>query len=107
MELKEILDNLQGSVKRYENVPLIDTNELSEILRTLGVNLSYLVQLRNEYYTKFQSTYFNSQGKTEASKNRESEYKVPELDLIRKILRHYSALQQDIRTQISLHKVDR
>lgn len=107
MELQEILNNLNKAVERYENVPLIDTNELSEILRILGVNLSYMVQLRNEYYTKFQSVYFNSTAKTEAGKGRESEYKVSELDLIRKVLRHYSALQQDIRTQISLHKQDK
>ena len=107
MELQEILNNLNKAVEKYENVPLIDTNELSEILRILGVNLSYMVQLRNEYYTKFQSVYFNSAAKTEAGKGREAEYKVSELDLIRKVLRHYSALQQDIRTQISLHKQDK
>jgi len=104
MQLEEVLQNLNRAVLSYQNVPLIDTHQLSEILREVGCNLSYLVQLRNEYYSKFQSTYFNSQAKTEAAKNREAEYKVPELDLIRKVLRHYGALQQDIRTQISLHK---
>jgi hypothetical protein len=104
MQLEEVLQNLNKAVLSYQNVPLIDTHQLSEILRDVGCNLSYLVQLRSEYYSKFQSTYFNSQAKTEAAKNREAEYKVPELDLIRKVLRHYGALQQDIRTQISLHK---
>lgn len=107
MNLNEVADNLQGIVERYQNVPLIDTNELSEILRDLGCNLSYLVQLRKEYYDTFQSVYFNSVANTHAGKEREAMQKVPELDYIRKILRHYSDLQSDIRTQISLHKQER
>lgn len=107
MDIIEITNNLQKAVERYENVPLIDTNELSEILRILDVNLCYSVQLRHEYYTKFQSVYFNSQAKTEAGKGREAEYKVPELDLVRKVLRHYGEFQKSVRTQISTHRQDR
>lgn len=93
-------------VERYQNVPLIETKKLSEILRDLGVNLSYLVQLRKEYYNKFQSVWFQSSATTNAAKDREAEMKVPELDEIRKILRHYGELQRDLRTQISLWKQD-
>ena len=102
--LNEVLENLSDVVERYQNVPLIETESLSEILRDLGCNLSYLVQLRKEYYIKFQSVYFNSQATTNAAREREAEMKVPELDEVRKILRHYSDLQSDIRTQISLWK---
>lgn len=104
MRLEEVLNNLNSIVERYQNVPLIETNTLSEILRDLGCNLSYLVQLRKDYYNKFQSVYFNSTANTNAGKEREAEQKVPELDEIRKILRHYSELQKDIRSQISLWK---
>lgn len=104
MDLLEVLNNLNNVVERYENVPLIETKELSEILRDLGCNISYLVQLRKEYYLKFQSVYFNSTANTHAGKERESMQKVPELDEIRKVLRHYSELQKDIRSQISLWK---
>lgn len=104
MKLEEVLENLGNIVERYQNVPLIEVNSLSEILRDLGCNLSYLVQLRKEYYSQFQSVIFNSRGTSQAAKIKEAEYLVPELDEIRKILRHYSELQKDIRSQISLWK---
>jgi len=88
MKLEEIADNLQEAVQRYSDLPLNDVLELSEVLRILDVNLSAMVHVRDEYYKKFQSVYFNSESKTEAGKNREAEMKVPELDLVRKILRH-------------------
>ena len=104
MNLDTVLENLSNIVTRYQNVPLIETHELSEILRDLGCNLSYLVQLRKEYYHSFQSVVFHSKGVSQAAKIKEAEFQVPELDEIRKILRHYSELQKDIRTQISLWK---
>ena len=104
MKLEEVLQNLNNVVQRYQNVPLIETNSLSEILRDLGCNLSYLVTLRKEYYSQFQSVVFNSKGASQSAKIKEAEFKIPELDEIRKILRHYSELQKDIRTQISLWK---
>ena len=70
----------------------------------LGVNLSYLVHVRDDYYKEYQKVYFNSSERTEAGKGREADRQVPELDLVRKVLRHYTNLQQDIRSQISLRK---
>lgn len=104
LKLDEVLQNLNSIVDRYANVPLIETTSLSEILRDLGVNLSYLVQLRKEYYNQFQSVAFNSKGTSQSARTKEAEFKIPELDEIRKILRHYSELQKDIRSQISLWK---
>lgn len=104
MNIIEVNKNLQNIVERYQNVPLIEVKELSEILRDLGCNLSYLVQLRKDYYLQYQSVIFNSKGESQAAKIKEADFKVPELDEIRKILRHYSELQKDIRTQISLWK---
>lgn len=104
MSLEEVLENLNNIIERYQNIPLIETHSLSEILRDLGCNISYLVSLRKEYYLKFQSIIFNSKGTSNAAKIKEAEFKTPELDEIRKILRHYSELQKDIRTQISLWK---
>lgn len=104
MTLDEVLINLNDVVERYQNVSLIETKDLSEILRDLGVNLCYLVQLRKEYYNQFQGVYFNSKSTTHAGKEREAMQKVSELDEIRKILKHYGDLQSDIRSQISLWK---
>jgi len=102
--ISEITTNLQQAITRYEDLPLDDVKELSEILRILDVNLSWLVHVRDEYYNKYQSVALNSQASTEAGKQREAEQKVPELDLVRKILRHYGECQKSIRSQISLRK---
>ncbi len=102
--LTEITTNLKQAIDKYETLNLDDVLQLSEILRTLDVNLSYLVHVRDEYYNKFQTIYFNSAGGSDAAKKRESEHKVPELDLVRKILKHYGDCQSSIRSQISLRK---
>ena len=106
MKLEEVLNNLSNAVERYQNVPLIEVRELSEILRDLGCNLSYLVTLRKEYYLDFQSVVFNSKANSTSAKIKEAEMRVPELDEVRKILQHYSELQKDLRSQISLWKND-
>jgi hypothetical protein len=102
--LEEIMENLQGALTKYENLPLDDVNQLSEILRTLDVNLAFLVHVRDEYYHLYQSTYFNSNVPTNAGKEREAMREVSELDLVRKILKHYGETQKSIRSQISLRK---
>lgn len=106
MTLAEVLINLNNIVDRYQNVPLIEVKDLSEILRDLGCNISYLVELRKEYYSKFQSVIFHSNGTSQAAKIKEAEWQVQELDEIRKILTHYGELRKDIRSQISLWKND-
>ena len=106
MKLEEVTSNLDNCVERYQNVPLIEVRELSEILRDLGCNLSYLVTLRKEYYLDFQSVVFSSKAGSMSAKIKEAEMRVPELDEIRKILQHYSELQKDLRSQISLWKND-
>lgn len=102
--LEEVNKNLQLAVDQYNDLPLIETNTLSEVLRVLGVNLAHMTIFRNEYYSKWQSVYFNSQAKTDAAKGREADQKVEELYHIRQIMKYYDNLRQDIRTQISLHK---
>ena len=104
MQLQDVTNNLNNIVERYANVPLIETKELSEILRDLGSNLSYLVQLRKHYYHTFQKTVYSSDADSTTAKIKEAERKVPELDYIRKVLTHYGELRKDIRTQISLWK---
>ena len=104
MKLEEITKNLQDAVDRYHAVPLIEVYDLSQILRDLGCNLAYLTTLRKEYYIKYQNIVINSKGSSQAAKIKEADYKIPELDEIRKILRHYGELQKDIRSQISLWK---
>ncbi|MEM1337300.1 MAG: hypothetical protein AAGF96_06095 [Bacteroidota bacterium] len=104
--LVEVLKNLRNIVDRYQKIPLIETRELSEILRDLGCNISYLVELRKHYYNEFQVAYQNSNARYVSGKVKDAENEVPELDEIRKILDHYKDLRSDLRTQISLWKND-
>ena len=104
MTLEQVTANLREAIDIYDGIELNELDKLSEALRILDVNLTHLVHVRDEYYKKFQSVYFNSQAKTDAAKNREAQQKVPELDLVRKILKHYGEVQHSIRTQISLRK---
>jgi hypothetical protein len=103
-DLKEVMINLNKCLDDYNELPLFEVNGLSEILKSLGVNLGWLCQLRNNYYREFQGQYFASNKSSDAAKRRDAELSVPELDEIRKILRHFGELQKDIRSQISLHK---
>lgn len=102
--LDEIKNNLISVIDTYESLPLDDVIELSEILRILDVNLCHLVIVRDEFYKKYQSVYFNSKATSSAAKNKEAEMLVPELDLVRKILRHFADVQGSVRSQISLRK---
>ena len=102
--IDEIKNNLINAIDTYESLPLDDVLELSEILRILDVNLSYLVFVRDKFYKDHQSVYFQSKGTSSAAKSKEADQKVPELDLTRKILRHFSDTQSSIRSQISLRK---
>jgi len=104
MKLNEVLNNLDDVVKKYHNIPLIQKYELSECLRDLGCNLAYLVTLREEYYSEFKTREKNSKESSQAARTRDAEYQVKELEYIRKILKHYSEIQKDLRTQISLYK---
>lgn len=107
MKLEEILSNLRSIVDRYQIVPLIQTTQLSEILRDLGCNISYLVTLRSEYYSLYQKTIRDSKAQTITAKVKEADREVPELDHIKNILKHYSELEKDLRTQISLYKSEK
>ena len=75
IKLEEVINNLNKCVEDYQDVPLFEVKQLSEILRDLGTNLAWLCQLRNEYYTSFQSHYFQSKGTSDAAKKREAEAK--------------------------------
>jgi len=102
--LDHVLKSLRDIVDQYRTINLVDVHKLSEILRDLGASIADLVDLRKEAYKDFQYAKLHSKETTESGKSREAEFKVPELDEIRKVLKHYSDLRQDLRTQISLWK---
>ena len=105
MSLEEVLSNLRDANDRYNNLPLLNEVEpLCYILRDLGCNLTALVEIRKEYYLKFQSIIYNSKASSNAAKTKEAEFRVPELDHIRKVLAQFTELRKDVRSQISYWK---
>ncbi len=105
MTLEEVLANLRAANDRYNNLPLLNEVEpLCYILRDLGCNLTALVEIRKEYYLKFQSIVYNSTASSNAAKKSEAEFRVPELDHIRKVLDNFTELRKEVRSQISYWK---
>ena len=102
--LNEILSNLRGAIDRYNDLPLFEVKELSEVLKILDVNLGALVEHRIQSHQNWQSVKFNSKAKSEAAKKAEADFQCQDLYKIRHIMKEYSDIKSSIRSQISLHK---
>ena len=94
---KVSIENSVNFIKSYFEVTRYLDNENS-------CNLTELVEIRKEYYLKFQSIIYNSKAPSSAAKTKEAEFRVPELDYIRKVLAQFTELRKDVRSQISYWK---
>jgi len=104
MELHEILDNINHLIEKYHLLELKLVNEQSELLRGLTTNLYFLEKYRIESYEKWQSVYFQSNGKSGAAKEREADFKVPEIYQIRRIMAGGYKVVDSLRSTISIYK---
>lgn len=102
--LNEILDNINKAVANYETKQLSLTHEQSEILRDLSVNLHWLAEHKIEANKNWNWAYFNSKEKSATAKEREADFKVPELYTVRQILSSASKVLDSIRSTISANK---
>lgn len=103
-ELNEVLEEINNSIDKYHTLQLKQVIEQSEILRSLTSSLFWLEKHRVEAHEKWNSTYFKSQGKSGAAKEREADLKVPELYMIRRIMTGGYKVVDSIRSTISIHK---
>jgi len=99
-----ILNDINGLVDDYHNLQLNLVREQSEILRGLTTNLYFLEKYRIEAYEEWQSVYFQSKGTSGAAKEREADFKVPELYKIRRIMEGGYKVVDSIRSTISIYK---
>jgi len=104
MELQKILDNINKNIDDYHSLQLKLVKDQSEILRSLTTNLFFLERYRIEAYEKWQSTYFQSKGTSGAAKEREADFKVPEIYQIRRIMTGAYKVVDSIRSTISIYK---
>jgi len=104
MDLYTILDNINKAVEEYNVLQLNLVRDQSEILRGLTTNLYFLEKYRIEAYETWQSVYFQSKGTSGAAKEREADFKVPELYKIRRITEGGYKVVDSIRSTISIYK---
>lgn len=104
MDLYTILDNINKAVEGYHNLQLNLVRDQSELLRGLTTNLYFLEKYRIEAYEEWQSVYFQSKGTSGAAKEREADFKVPELYKIRRIMEGGYKVVDSIRSTISIYK---
>lgn len=102
--LHEILEQIDEAVDTYHTLQLKMVLEQSEILRKLTTGLYFLEQHRVEAKEKWNSTYFQSQGKTNAAKEREADIKCPEIYQIRRIMTGGYKVVDSIRSTISVNR---
>ncbi len=103
-DLQEILSNINNSIDRYNNLPLIDYKELSEILRELTSNLFYLEGIRSDAKRDWNEIYLNSKETSVKGKEREADMEVHELYMIRRVMTAGYRITDAIRSQISIYK---
>lgn len=104
MELLPVLTSINALIEKYHTLNLKLVNEQSEILRGLITNLYFLEKYRIEAYEKWQSVYFQSNGKSGAAKEREADFKVPEIYQIRRIMTGGYKVVDSLRSTISIYK---
>lgn len=104
MDLYTILDEITKLVEDYHNLQLTLVKDQSEILRGLTTNLYFLEKYRIEAFETWQSVYFQSKGTSSAAKQREADFKVPELYQIRRIMEGGYKVVDSLRSTISIYK---
>ena len=103
-DLFSILNDINKLVEDYHSLQLNLVRDQSEILRGLTTNLYFLEKHRIDAYESWQSVYFQSKGTSGAAKEREADFKVPELYKLRRIMEGGYKVVDSIRSTISIYK---
>lgn len=102
--MTEILDQINDANEKYENCKIGDTHTQSEILQKLSTALHSLTTHRIKAHEDWMSAYFNSKGSSAAAKEKEADFKVPELYLLRQFMASGNKVLDSLRTSISANK---
>lgn len=102
--LEDVLKKINDAVDRYEVCKLSFTSDQSEILQTLSTQLHWLAEHRIQANKDWMSEYFQSKGASAAAKEREADFKVPEMYQIRHVMRTTEKVIDAIRSTLSANK---
>lgn len=83
MNLDKVLKSITDIIETYESGSYKDLHIMH---RELTCNMFYLSKEQVEAHQRWNAVYYNSEEKSNASKEKESDREVPELYLCRKIL---------------------
>ena len=103
-ELNGILEKINNSVERFEACKLSFTHDQSEILRDLSTSLHWLSEHRIQANNDWMYAYFNSKEKSATAKEREADFKVPEMYKIRHLMASGYKVLESLRSTISANK---
>lgn len=104
MQLEEILNKINSAVEKYHHLELKMVSDQSEILRDLTTSLFFLESHRVEAYEKWHEAYNLSSEKTNAGKQRDADFQVQELYMIRRIMTGAYKVVDSIRSTISVNR---
>jgi len=102
--LDEILEKINECVEKYERCKLSFTSDQSEILRDLSTSLHWLAEHKITANKDWNFQYFNSKEKSVSAKEREADFKVPEMYKIRQLLSSGHKVLDSVRSTLSANK---
>ena len=103
-ELNIIFDEVNKAVERYEVCRLSFTSDQSDILRTLSTNYHWLTEHRIKYNSDWLSVYFSSKASSVSAREKEADFRVPELYQVRRFMDSTSKVLDSLRSTISSNK---
>ena len=103
-ELTTILTEIDTLIDAYHTMKLTLVKDQSEILRGLTTNLYFLEAHRIDAFETWQYRFHDSKAGSAAAKQRDADYKVPELYRIRRIMEGGYLVVDSIRSTISIYK---
>jgi len=101
MNLEEVLKRIREARDKYDTLKLSLVPDQMEILRELSVCYSFLSDFRIDAKEEHNNFYFQSNGKSHASKEREADKQCPELYLIRRSMESTKVLIEAVRSTLS------
>lgn len=104
--MKDALETISTNIRKYRQMDNFNGDELLVILQQITGTLHYLEGQRSEYYNKWTSIAFEEikEGETISKAEKKADLEVPELYLLRHIMKSAYENVGAIRTTISYLK---
>lgn len=104
MTLQETLEELTKSIHEYRETPFDQVHQIAEIMKDVAILLYDLTRHKVKYKGDWNKVCFENRELSVAAAEREANNKVPELDMIRQVMRAGNNTLDTIRSHVSLLK---